>query len=167
MPPTRPSLPTLPSAPANVYNKPPVDNLGGGIRLSQTLTVYGQPLTVNAPFPQMQRLAFFTFQHKAFLTGFSLSTSIRNFGLQIMQAVICSNQDEFLNISSAKDVLCVHSVVTGQPELNQVTNISYSGTNCRSFNEKQGLSIFVNQQGIGTAVGIIVLSFDYRYLTLT
>lgn len=160
-------MPQLPPALPNNYNKAPVDNLGGGIRLSQTITAYGQPLIINAPFPQMQKVGSFIFQHKAFLTGFVLSTAIRNFGLQIMQAVVCSNQEDVLNIGSAKDVLCVHSVVTGQAELNLVTPIFYSGTNCRTFNEKQGLSIYVNQQGVGTAVGIIVLSFDYRYLTLT
>ena len=148
------------------YNQPPVDNLGGGIRYSQTIAFSGAPISITAPFPQMQRVGFFIFQHKAFLTSICLSTSISNFGLQIVQVVVCSNQEEILNLSSAKDVLCVHSVVTGQSQLNQVTPINYDGKNCRQFNEKQGLSLFVNQQGIGTAVGVAVLSFDYRYLTL-
>lgn len=159
-------MPQLPPAQINNYNKAPVDNLGGGLRLSQTISFMGQPMEINAPFPQMQRVGSFVFQHKAFLTGFVLSTAIRNFGLQIMQAVVCSNQEDTLNISSAKDVLCMHSIVTGQAELNQVSPITYSGKNARAFNEKQGLSIYVNQQGVGTAVGIIVLTFDYRYLTL-
>ena len=152
--------------PNPAYNAAPADFLGGGFRSSQTLSYRGQPINIDTPFPQLKRVRSFIFQHRTFLTGFVLSTAISNFGLQILQVVICSNQEDVLNIESAKDVLCVHNMTTGQAVLNLVSPVSYSGRNCREFSEKQGLSIYINQQGPGTATGIITFSFDYRYITL-